>query len=100
MVVVNLYPFYDKVTAPGGISFEDGIENIHIGGPAMIRAAAKVYICSYETYSLYSYLDDKCCWTEPQRCPHRCFGVSQRRSERPTIPQQTCVEGLSARCCL
>ena len=99
-MVVNLYPFYDKVTAPGGISFEDGIENIHIGGPAMIRAAAKVYICSYETYSLYSYLDDKCCWTEPQRCPHRCFGVSQRRSERPTIPQQTCVEGLSARCCL
>lgn len=42
VVVVNLYPFYDKVTAPGGISFEDGIENIDIGGPAMIRAAAKV----------------------------------------------------------
>ncbi|XP_010505000.1 PREDICTED: uncharacterized protein LOC104781903 isoform X2 [Camelina sativa] len=41
VVVVNLYPFYDKVTAPGGISFEDGIENIDIGGPAMIRAAAK-----------------------------------------------------------
>jgi len=42
VVVVNLYPFYEKVTAPGGISFEDGIENIDIGGPAMIRAAAKV----------------------------------------------------------
>ncbi|CAD5320399.1 unnamed protein product [Arabidopsis thaliana] len=41
VVVVNLYPFYEKVTAPGGISFEDGIENIDIGGPAMIRAAAK-----------------------------------------------------------
>ncbi|KAH0883012.1 hypothetical protein HID58_059108 [Brassica napus] len=41
VVVVNLYPFYNKVTAPGGISFEDGIENIDIGGPAMIRAAAK-----------------------------------------------------------
>jgi phosphoribosylaminoimidazolecarboxamide formyltransferase/IMP cyclohydrolase len=26
----------------GGIEFEDGIENIDIGGPAMIRAAAKV----------------------------------------------------------
>ncbi|XP_022726961.1 uncharacterized protein LOC111282928 [Durio zibethinus] len=40
VVVVNLYPFYDKVTS-GGIDFEDGIENIDIGGPAMIRAAAK-----------------------------------------------------------
>ncbi|GKV18000.1 hypothetical protein SLEP1_g28437 [Rubroshorea leprosula] len=41
VVVVNLYPFYDKVTSTGGINFEDGIENIDIGGPAMIRAAAK-----------------------------------------------------------
>ncbi|GAU21986.1 hypothetical protein TSUD_111260 [Trifolium subterraneum] len=41
VVVVNLYPFYDKVTSSGGIEFEDGIENIDIGGPAMIRAAAK-----------------------------------------------------------
>ncbi|XP_061999984.1 uncharacterized protein LOC133717313 isoform X2 [Rosa rugosa] len=41
VVVVNLYPFYDKVNSKGGIEFEDGIENIDIGGPAMIRAAAK-----------------------------------------------------------
>lgn len=41
VVVVNLYPFYDKVSSAGGVSFEDGIENIDIGGPAMIRAAAK-----------------------------------------------------------
>ncbi|KQJ89323.1 hypothetical protein BRADI_4g24880v3 [Brachypodium distachyon] len=40
VVVVNLYPFYDKVTS-GAISFEDGIENIDIGGPTLIRAAAK-----------------------------------------------------------
>ena len=44
IVVVNLYPFYDKVTATGGIKFEDGIENIDIGGPTMIRAAAKVIL--------------------------------------------------------
>lgn len=42
VVVVNLYPFYAKVSSSSGISFEDGIENIDIGGPAMIRAAAKV----------------------------------------------------------
>ncbi|OVA18952.1 AICARFT/IMPCHase bienzyme [Macleaya cordata] len=41
LVVVNLYPFYDKVSSSGSITFEDGIENIDIGGPAMIRDAAK-----------------------------------------------------------
>ncbi|KAL3520886.1 hypothetical protein ACH5RR_019035 [Cinchona calisaya] len=41
VVVVNLYPFYEKVSSSSGISFEDAIENIDIGGPAMIRAAAK-----------------------------------------------------------
>lgn len=41
VVVVNLYPFYEKVSSAAGISFEDGIENIDIGGPTMIRAAAK-----------------------------------------------------------
>ncbi|XP_021863963.2 uncharacterized protein [Spinacia oleracea] len=41
VVVVNLYPFYDKVTSAGGVHFDEGIENIDIGGPAMIRAAAK-----------------------------------------------------------
>ena len=42
IVVVNLYPFYETVTAPSMISFKDVVENIDIGGPAMIRAAAKV----------------------------------------------------------
>ncbi|XP_071931770.1 uncharacterized protein [Coffea arabica] len=41
VVVVNLYPFYEKVSSSSGISFENAIENIDIGGPAMIRAAAK-----------------------------------------------------------
>ncbi|WOG81570.1 hypothetical protein DCAR_0100721 [Daucus carota subsp. sativus] len=41
VVIVNLYPFYDTVSSTNEISFEDGIENIDIGGPAMIRAAAK-----------------------------------------------------------
>lgn len=41
MVVVNLYPF--KETVMKGSSFEDVVENIDIGGPSMIRAAAKNY---------------------------------------------------------
>ncbi|MEO7741480.1 MAG: bifunctional phosphoribosylaminoimidazolecarboxamide formyltransferase/IMP cyclohydrolase [Usitatibacter sp.] len=40
MVVVNLYPFERTVAKPG-CSMEDAIENIDIGGPAMVRAAAK-----------------------------------------------------------
>ena len=39
VVVVNLYPFEETVAR--GASFADCIENIDIGGPAMIRAAAK-----------------------------------------------------------
>ncbi|MBI5894175.1 MAG: bifunctional phosphoribosylaminoimidazolecarboxamide formyltransferase/IMP cyclohydrolase [Deltaproteobacteria bacterium] len=41
MVVVNLYAFEDTIAK--GASFEDAIENIDIGGPTMIRAAAKNY---------------------------------------------------------
>ncbi|MDX2481011.1 MAG: bifunctional phosphoribosylaminoimidazolecarboxamide formyltransferase/IMP cyclohydrolase, partial [Desulfuromusa sp.] len=40
LVIVNLYPF-ESVTAVEGCSLEDAIENIDIGGPAMVRAAAK-----------------------------------------------------------
>jgi phosphoribosylaminoimidazolecarboxamide formyltransferase / IMP cyclohydrolase len=40
LVVVNLYPFRATVAKPG-CSLEDAIENIDIGGPSMVRAAAK-----------------------------------------------------------
>ncbi len=40
LVCVNLYPF-EKTIAKPGCSFEDAIENIDIGGPSMVRSAAK-----------------------------------------------------------
>jgi phosphoribosylaminoimidazolecarboxamide formyltransferase / IMP cyclohydrolase len=40
MVVVNLYAF-EKTAAKPGVAFEEIIENIDIGGPSMIRSAAK-----------------------------------------------------------
>ncbi|MBD2790905.1 bifunctional phosphoribosylaminoimidazolecarboxamide formyltransferase/IMP cyclohydrolase [Xenorhabdus sp. 42] len=40
MVVVNLYPFAQTVAKPG-CTLEDAIENIDIGGPTMVRSAAK-----------------------------------------------------------
>lgn len=62
VVVVNLYPFYNKVSSSSEVLFEDGIENIDIGGPAMIRAAAKnhkdvlVVVDSEDYPSLLEYL--------------------------------------------
>lgn len=40
MLVVNLYPFKETIAKPD-CSFADAVENIDIGGPAMLRAAAK-----------------------------------------------------------
>ena len=42
LVVVNLYPFRETVARPG-CRLDDAIENIDIGGPAMVRSAAKNY---------------------------------------------------------
>ncbi|MDO8661671.1 MAG: bifunctional phosphoribosylaminoimidazolecarboxamide formyltransferase/IMP cyclohydrolase [Candidatus Omnitrophota bacterium] len=55
MVVVNLYPF-EKTTQKPGVSIEEVIENIDIGGPSMLRSAAKNHrsvavICNPSRYS-------------------------------------------------
>ncbi len=54
MVVVNLYPF-KEVTSKPDVSMEEAIENIDIGGVALLRAAAKNYrscvvVCDYHRY--------------------------------------------------
>lgn len=56
LVVVNLYPF-EKTLARSDASFEDLIENIDIGGPCMVRAAAKNHarvsvVCDPADYGL------------------------------------------------
>src|SRR3989339_1594727 len=40
LVVVNLYPFQATIADPA-VHFEDAIENIDVGGPTMLRSAAK-----------------------------------------------------------
>lgn len=55
MVVVNLYPF-ERTTQRQGVSIEEAIENIDIGGPSMLRSAAKnnqsvAVICNPDRYS-------------------------------------------------
>ncbi len=54
MVVVNLYPF-EKTVAQPGVKLEEAIENIDIGGPSMLRSAAKnskdvVVVCNPDRY--------------------------------------------------
>jgi len=54
LVVVNLYPFEQTVAKPG-VHFEEAIENIDIGGPSMLRSAAKNHdsvtvVCDPEDY--------------------------------------------------
>jgi len=40
IVAVNLYPFEETISKPG-VTFDDAIENIDIGGPTMLRSASK-----------------------------------------------------------
>ena len=42
LVVINLYPF-EEVSSRSGVTLDEAIENIDIGGPSMIRSAAKNY---------------------------------------------------------
>ncbi len=63
LVCVNLYPFFEKVKE--GLTFEETIEFIDIGGPTMLRSAAKnfkdvVVICDIEDYKLITEEIDRC----------------------------------------
>lgn len=54
LVCVNLYPFSETIAKPN-ISFDDAIEQIDIGGPSMLRSAAKNYryvtaVCDINDY--------------------------------------------------
>ena len=58
MVVVNLYPF-EQTVAREGVTLEEAVEQIDIGGPAMVRSAAKNFrdvavVTSPELYGLVS----------------------------------------------
>lgn len=55
LVCVNLYPFRQTIAKPD-VTMEDAIENIDIGGPSMLRSAAKNYkdvtvVCNPDNYA-------------------------------------------------
>jgi phosphoribosylaminoimidazolecarboxamide formyltransferase/IMP cyclohydrolase len=74
MVVVNLYPFEATVADPD-CSLENAIENIDIGGPGMLRAAAK----NHAWVSCVTRADDYARVLEAMRASNGCVPTAMRR---------------------
>jgi phosphoribosylaminoimidazolecarboxamide formyltransferase / IMP cyclohydrolase len=80
LAVVNLYPF-EKVSAKPGARLEEAIENIDIGGVALLRAAAKNYarVCTLSDPS--DYPDDLEKLKDPDfrfKCARKAFSLTAR----------------------
>ena len=70
MVCVNLYPF-EATIAKEGVTMEEAVENIDIGGPSMLRSAAKNFasvsvVCDPEDYAMVLAEIMECGNTKPE----------------------------------
>lgn len=70
MVCVNLYPF-EATIAKVGVTMEEAVENIDIGGPSMLRSAAKNYasvsvVCDPDDYAMVLEEIRECGNTKPE----------------------------------
>jgi phosphoribosylaminoimidazolecarboxamide formyltransferase/IMP cyclohydrolase len=90
MVVVNLYPFSDTI-ARKGVSLEDARGNIDIGGPTMIRAAAKNFIrvASVVDPSSYSSLLEKLKTTNGSLTLEDRFELARKAFEHTAVYDRT-----------
>ena len=80
LLVVNLYPF--EATVAAGAGYDDCVENIDIGGPAMLRAAAK----NHAFVTVVTDVEDYA--AAPRRArPHR-------RRHQPRLPQGPSADRL------
>jgi phosphoribosylaminoimidazolecarboxamide formyltransferase/IMP cyclohydrolase len=73
MVVVNLYAF-KKTAAQPGVAFGHLIENIDIGGPSMVRSAAK----NFEDVAIVTRVADYAALTEELKAKHGSLGRATR----------------------
>jgi phosphoribosylaminoimidazolecarboxamide formyltransferase/IMP cyclohydrolase len=73
MVVVNLYAF-EKTAAKPGVDFHEIIENIDIGGPSMVRSAAK----NFEDVAIVTAVSDYAALTEELAANHGSLGRESR----------------------
>src|SRR6059058_1667249 len=81
LVVVNLYPFRETVAKPG-VSFEQAIEQIDIGGPSMLRSAAK----NHQDVLVVVDPDDYPVVLDALRTASLTPGASPGNKERPGTP--------------
>ena len=79
LVAVNLYPFAATIARPG-VTLDDALENIDIGGPTMIRAAAKNFLFVAVVVDPADYpwvaermAGDGLTFEERQRLAHKAF---------------------------
>ena len=97
IICVNLYPFEQTIAKPD-CTFEDAIENIDIGGPTMIRAAAKnhesvaVIVDPTDYASVVAEMQGRTAVSRPRRASR-----SPRRSS-PIPPATTaCIDAATSR---
>ncbi len=78
MVVVNLYQF-EKIAAKRGVTREELIENVDIGGPTMIRAAAKNYqdVAVVVSPEQYGAILSEMAANETRVSPATCWELAQ-----------------------
>ena len=81
LVAVNLYPFVETVTRPN-IILEDALENIDIGGPTMIRAAAKNFpdVVIVVDPSDYQWIGERLAKPAEDGNASRCLTLDERKS--------------------
>ena len=84
LVVVNLYPFEQTVARPN-VSLEEAIENIDIGGPSMLRSAAK----NHESVTVV---------VDPADYEHRRRTDQGDRPHNPGTAAQAGGQGVRAHC--
>jgi hypothetical protein len=88
MVVVNLYAF-EKTAAKPGVAFEELIENIDIGGPSMIRSAAKNF---HDVAIVTSPADyDAIAEELAARSGHLSLATKWRSRKKPSPPPQPTI---------
>ena len=96
LVAVTLYPFEATVATPG-VTLEEAIENIDIGGPSMIRARRRITRASpsSRTRASTSRCSRSCARARAASRPRRATGLPSKRSggRRSTMPPspRTCA---------
>ena len=85
IVVVNLYPF-EKTVLKEGVSLDVAIENIDIGGPSLLRAAAK----NYQDVTVISDPIDYQLVLEELEGPERTTSLETRKKLAVKVFQHTC----------